>query len=134
MGFYSEINYKGGHPEIPYTTKVIMTINSKGIQLSHFNNFKKKEIFIPKEKIVNVDLEEKTSRSAGKAAAGAIIGGVLTGGIGLLAGGALGARKKDQSKIYLTINYGDRDCVLILETGKKTDNVYSEIVGLFSLQ
>lgn len=45
--------------------------------------------------------EEKHTRSAGKAAAGAIIGGVLTGGIGAIAGAAIGGRKKDNSVFFL---------------------------------
>lgn len=45
--------------------------------------------------------EEKHTRSAGKAAAGAIVGGVLTGGIGAIAGAAIGGRKKDDSVFFL---------------------------------
>ena len=45
--------------------------------------------------------EEKHTRSAGKAAAGAIVGGVLTGGIGAVAGAAIGGRKKDDSIFFL---------------------------------
>ena len=37
-----------------------------------------------------VEIEAEEYRSGGKAAAGAIIGGVLTGGIGLIAGAAIG--------------------------------------------
>lgn len=46
-------------------------------------------------------------RSAGKAAAGAIVGGVLTGGIGAIAGAAIGGRKKDTSTAIL--NFIDRE-------------------------
>lgn len=45
--------------------------------------------------------EEKHTRSAGKAAAGAIIGGVLTGGVGAIAGAAIGGRKKDDSTFWI---------------------------------
>ena len=45
--------------------------------------------------------EEKHTRSAGKAAAGAIVGGVLTGGIGAIAGAAIGGRKKDDSTSWI---------------------------------
>lgn len=45
--------------------------------------------------------EERHTRSAGKAAAGAIIGGVLTGGIGAIAGAAIGGRKKDDSSFWI---------------------------------
>ncbi|EAE2750796.1 hypothetical protein A0I81_10110 [Listeria monocytogenes] len=42
-------------------------------------------------------------RSAGKAATGAIVGGVLTGGIGAIAGGAIGAKKKDNSHAVVSL-------------------------------
>lgn len=45
--------------------------------------------------------EEKHTRSAGKAAAGAIVGGVLTGGVGAIAGAAIGGRKKDASTFWV---------------------------------
>lgn len=51
--------------------------------------------------LLGVHKEEKHSRSAGKAAAGAIVGGVLTGGLGAIAGGAIGGRKKDDSVYFL---------------------------------
>jgi len=45
--------------------------------------------------------EQSETRSAGKAAAGAIVGGVLTGGFGAIAGAAVGGRKKDNSTFWL---------------------------------
>lgn len=45
--------------------------------------------------------EEKHTRSAGKAAAGAIIGGALTGGVGAVAGAAIGGRKRDASTFWI---------------------------------
>lgn len=45
--------------------------------------------------------EEKHTRSVGKAAAGTIVGGVLTGGIGAVAGAAIGGRKKDNSTFWI---------------------------------
>lgn len=45
--------------------------------------------------------EEKHTRSAGKAAAGALIGGALTGGAGAIVGAAIGGRKKDDSTFWI---------------------------------
>lgn len=53
--------------------------------------------------VKNVEWEEAHIRSVGKAAAGAIVGGVLTGGIGLLAGAALGGRRKEDSTAILVL-------------------------------
>lgn len=47
--------------------------------------------------------EEKHTRSMGKAAAGAIVGGVLTGGLGAIAGAAIGGHKKDDSLFWIDL-------------------------------
>jgi len=58
-------------------------------------------------RFLNLEWKEQHERSAGKAAAGAIIGGVLTGGIGAIAGAAIGGSKKDSSVAVLTVEMGD---------------------------
>ena len=52
---------------------------------------------------ISVIWQEQFKRSAGGAAAGAIIGGLLTGGLGAIAGAAIGGRRKDNSIAVLTI-------------------------------
>lgn len=66
--------------------------------------------------VAGLDWQEAATRSAGKAAAGAIIGGALTGGIGLLAGAAIGGRKKDASTAVITFEDGQR--LYVKATGK----------------
>lgn len=51
-------------------------------------------------------VDEEQFRSGGKAAAGAIIGGVLTGGIGLLAGAAMGGRRRKNITVFIEFNDG----------------------------
>lgn len=51
-------------------------------------------------------IDEEQYRSAGGAAAGAIIGGVLTGGIGLLAGAAIGGRRRKTGAYLVTFTDG----------------------------
>lgn len=59
---------------------------------------------IPKKyKLLGVEWSYDTKRNAGAAAAGAILGGVLTGGIGAIAGAAIGGRKRDNSTAILHI-------------------------------
>lgn len=50
--------------------------------------------------------EAKEERSVGKSAVGAIGGGLLAGPLGLLAGAALGARKKEASTATLVFEGG----------------------------
>lgn len=51
-------------------------------------------------------VEEEAYRSGGKAAAGAIIGGVLTGGVGLIAGAAIGGRRRKSATVFIHFNDG----------------------------
>jgi hypothetical protein len=51
--------------------------------------------------LVNIEWEESSTRSAGKAAAGAIAGTVVAGPLGGIAGAAMGGKKKDISKAFV---------------------------------
>lgn len=62
-------------------------------------------------------LDEETFRHGGKAVAGAVIGGVLTGGIGLLAGAALGGRRRKEGA-YL-VRFSDGNYLAFKTTDKK---------------
>lgn len=53
--------------------------------------------------VENIDWEEKGQRSAGKAAVGGVAGGLLAGPIGLIAGAAVGGRRKDTSTAVITV-------------------------------
>lgn len=143
MGFFSDlikhqkntmpILYLGGHPEItgPRTYRLESTEDSV---VFHFGM--KPMYEIKKEDIVHVGLERSSHRSAGKAAAGAIIGGVLTGGIGAIAGAAIGGRKKDDSVIYVTCKYGVAEVELMFKGPNKKDDinrVYNDFVKLLKI-
>lgn len=82
-----KLDYIGGIPGVkPKQVKI-----KKGGQLGMI------KIDSTEYQVTTIEWEEKHTRSAGKAAAGAIVGGLLTGGIGAIAGAAIGGRKKDQS-------------------------------------
>ena len=80
-------------------------------------------------KVVAVKWEEKGERSVGKAAAGAIIGGVLTGGVGAIAGAALGGRKKDSSTAAITVK---DDAVEYTAYVRCNDKEFKELTELIS--
>ncbi len=52
------------------------------------------------------EIDEEQFRSAGKAVVGAIVGGVLTGGIGLLAGAAFGGRRRKTGSYMVIFSDG----------------------------
>lgn len=58
--------------------------------------------------IVGLDWQESSQRSAGKAAAGAIVGSVLAPGVGTIAGAALGGRRKNTSKAVLSVKTSEQ--------------------------
>lgn len=77
--------------------------------------------------VIGIDWQESAKRSAGKAAAGAIIGGVLTGGIGLVAGAAIGGKRKDTSTAVITVlDNGVEGSFYVRCNGKQ----YEELTGL----
>lgn len=102
-GTAAKLEYLGGHPKLIAGKEVVVWKGdvSNKLLLQYAAGAPKHEIFVTK-----LEWDEKGQRSAGKAAAGAIIGGVLTGGIGLLAGAAIGAKKKDNSLAIITCTLG----------------------------
>jgi hypothetical protein len=130
-----EIEYLGGHPLWGNPKKANLTVNkSSGYLILEGRGFLESgtKISIDKKDIHGVSFEKGGSRSVGKTLAGAVIGGALTGGIGLLVGGALGAKKKNLSELYVTFVYNQRELVMVLKTGKNTDKIYSEVNSLFA--
>lgn len=65
------------------------------------------------------DWNEQKYRSGGKAVAGAVIGGVLTGGIGTLVGAAMGGKRRDNSKATIHLEKDGRAIQLIIECDEK---------------
>lgn len=69
------------------------------------------------------EINAEVFRSGGKAAAGAIIGGVLTGGIGLIVGAAIGGRKRKTASYLIRLDDGgyiafeekDRNVIKVLD-------------------
>jgi hypothetical protein len=122
-----DIKYLGGYPLWPSPCKAKFQLHDDYISITSGSG----EIKLTKNEIKAVDFEKSGKRSAGKTAAGAIVGGVLTGGVGLLVGGAIGAKRTDTSELYITYLYNELELVLNIQTGKKTDDVYSAILTLF---
>lgn len=54
-------------------------------------------------KVEGIGWQEQTTRSTGKAAVGTIAGGLLAGPIGLIAGAAIGGRKRDKSAAVIQL-------------------------------
>lgn len=90
-----QFEYLGGHPKL-WGKKVYILKGTEDNQI--LVNMAK----IPMT-LISYQWGEQGTRSVGKAAAGAIVGGILTGGIGAIAGAAIGAKKKDNSTLTLNV-------------------------------
>ena len=124
------VEYLGGYPHWTKPGKVNFSVKGSAI---HITNGSEK-LTLEKELIVAISNEKSSHRNVGKTAAGAIVGGVLTGGIGLIVGGAIGAKKRDTSEMYLTYKYESVELTMHLKTGKKTDKIYSWINSIYASQ
>lgn len=84
-------------------------------------------------KFIGFDWGEQKYRSGGKAVAGAVIGGVLTGGIGALAGAAIGGKRRDGSKatIHLVDNGTNKPVQLIINCDEKKANELGKLTMYF---
>ncbi len=132
MTTFNKIEYKGGHPKMtkPCTVDVLINEEMKFIKLNESGWMGSASVTLYSHDILNISLDEKSKRSLGKSAAGAIIGGVLTGGIGLVAGGLIGARSKNDSVIYLTIAPNGKELNVMLKAGKQADKIYAAIASI----
>lgn len=112
---------------------VHITVTDVDVQLKFFIGFSKSEtITIPAVDIVEIGLNQEIYRSAGKAAAGAIIGGVLTGGIGLLAGAALGGKRRKDNELLFIVNNEGYERVIELKPSKTLPKLFKELQRLFN--
>lgn len=71
-------------------------------------------------------INEETFRNGGKAVAWAVAGGLLTGGIGFLAGAAFGGRRRKEGMYFLGLSDGNH--VVIETTDKKLIAILQTII------
>ncbi|MBC9783568.1 hypothetical protein H1S01_03450 [Heliobacterium chlorum] len=108
-----KVKYLGGHPELGKAMELAVMGDGDNIQLfTHDFN-----ISIPKKDIVSLTCQTIRGRSAGKAAAGALLGGILTGGIGLIAGAIIGGSVNVENVIVLTIKCGFASVDVLFDGG-----------------
>jgi hypothetical protein len=119
---FRKIEYKGGHPLLsrPCNIDLITHNHLRMIQIREHGFLSTINFHISLDDIISVSFEEKSNRSVGKAAAGALIGG------------ALGARKKNSSILYLTVEFKEKNFVMILQAGKQADNIYSALNSMWA--
>ncbi|USK31534.1 hypothetical protein LIT32_26040 (plasmid) [Bacillus sp. CMF21] len=119
-----EIEYIGGHPRLKGGKKIkIIKGELPGeitITSGMLVNFK--------AKLLEYSWGEQGKRSIGKAATGAIVGGVLTGGIGAIAGAAIGGKKKDNSVLTIAIEEAGNQYNIQLRADQSKYNEFTKKV------
>ena len=107
-----ELEYLGGHPNISRTGTCAVSREGDRLVIKTGGVFSSSMVGIPVQNVTGLQLEKRDGRSLGKAVAGTVIGGALTGGIGALAGLAIGGRRHDQSVILMGVNIDGRQFTL----------------------
>jgi len=128
----TSIQIKGGLgiPNLMSKSPIWVDFNNGNMELGYLKDgfsFGKKLIILKPEDVSELSFSQESSQSLGSAAKGALIGGLLTGGIGLLAGAAIGGRKKNENKIIFKANINNISTQIILNTEDKTQKVYDKI-------
>lgn len=119
--------YEYGFPEYKRKAPVVIKVTDTSLDFYFNKMFKYVKIEIPFDDIIEIGLDSETYRSGGKAATGAIIGGVLTGGIGLLAGAAIGGKRRKQNTLQLSLIYNNENCVIALKPSKRLPKLYADL-------
>jgi hypothetical protein len=84
--------------------------------------------------LIEVSLNQESYRSAGSAATGAIIGGLLTGGVGLIAGAAIGGQRRKENHLHLLVKYANSECEIALTPSKGIPKIFAELKKMISNQ
>ncbi len=116
--------YELGFPDVKGPKKVYITFHSDEVEFEFSGLFSDKTITIPSEDIIYVKLGQESYHSVGKTVGGAVIGTVLSGGLGLIVGAALGGKRRKENRLCLVVNYMGVDCDIFLEPDKNTQKVY----------
>lgn len=127
------IKYEGGLPGFKPAPGSIQ-FKDDHAELKIMVGFSRKTIIIKPDDIIEIGLNQETYRSAGKAAAGAILGGLMTGGIGLIAGAALGGKRRKENHLHLIINYLNTDCNVLIAPSNDITEIYGALKTLVGNQ
>ncbi|WP_269233831.1 SHOCT domain-containing protein [Flavobacterium flavigenum] len=127
--------YEMGFPDISSGEKpVIIQFRENEVEFKILTGFTSVKKIIKPDDIIEVGLNQESYRSAGKAVTGAVIGGILTGGIGLLAGAAIGGKRRKENQLTLIVNNNGNECDIFLKQSKDIPKIYSELKRLLSKQ
>jgi hypothetical protein len=138
MGFFdipiAVLHYEFGFMDISGPKTVSIYAEPDGIKFVFppVGFGKKCEIIIDPKDIIDVSVDQERYRSGGKAAAGAIIGGVLTGGLGLLAGAAIGGRRRKEHRLNLVVRYKGVVCQIFFGASWSTQRAYMKFKEIAS--
>lgn len=83
--------------------------------------------------LLNIQTVEQYKRNVGAAAVGGIAGGLLLGGVGAIAGGAIGGRRKDDNSYVITLQDMKSDEIIDVQAKVAKGGKTSSSVDKFSI-
>ena len=120
------VKYLIGYPGWDNPMNVTLVVNRGAIRVRGPLN--RNNVYFSADKIRDISFDFQKKRSGTRAATGALVGGVLTGGIGLLAGAAIGAKAKDKSQLVILFDDEQgRERTMVFETKKQTNAIFNAI-------
>ena len=128
--FYEK--YQGGLPKVKAPKDFKIKFKKDEMIINYTTFLARKVITFKPEQILEVSLNQQNFRSGGNAAVGAIVGGALTGGLGLIAGAAIGGKRQIENKLHFAVEYQGQNCNIILSPSKKTQKLFNELVDFAS--
>ncbi len=129
MTSFNNILYLGGLPH-PYSVgKISVTVDQKNHCIA-FHQPGHQNITIPKSYIMDVRTSVIKSRSLGKAIAGYCLGNLINKQYGGLIGAALGAKRKDESELFIDYAKSNQIRTIFLKPGKKVWDLYAAVYSL----
>lgn len=123
---FSEV-YEFGLPDFKKKCDVILVFKDDKLTITFLKGLLNKKVVFEPNDIIDFDASKGSKRSGGKAATGAVVGGLLTGGIGLIAGGLIGGRRRADNQVAIRVKHKNIDCDIVLTTSKSTPGIVAEI-------
>lgn len=127
--------YLSGLPDIRGNQATQVEFKGYRVEIRISRLFSSNKVLILKtDDIIEIALNKDVYRHVGHTAAGAIVGSALAGGIGLIAGAAMGGQRRTKNQLYLIVRYNNALCDIVFASDKDTHKLYFEFKKLMSRQ
>jgi hypothetical protein len=126
--------YDAGLPDVKGPKPMTLSFFNDRVEITYKNYglFTQKFIIKPSE-ILELEIGVQNTDTTGNAMKGAMVGGLLGGGLGAIGMAGLASRQRREDSLHLVINYKGQPRPLYFQNAKKAQKLYQEFRKLFSL-